>query len=144
MPRITLTENVKFSCEQMYGLVVDVDRYPEFLPWCVAARRYDDQEGQFMAELTVSFKGIRESFRTQDRYVPNKRVDIALRRGPFRHLESSWVFAELPNGNGARVDFSIDFQFKSRLMNMTIGPVFTHAAKQMVSAFRKRANMLYP
>lgn len=142
MPRIRVTEILPFSPEQIYGLVVDVERYPEFLPWCSGTRIYDRQENQFMAELTVSFKGIRESFQTLDTLTPNEKVEINLRSGPFKYLVSTWNFTAV--GDRTRVEFFIDFSFQSRMKEMIMGPVFSQVSKQMVAAFRKRAVQLFP
>jgi coenzyme Q-binding protein COQ10 len=142
MPIIRLSDTVPFSAEQIYDLVVDVRRYPEFLPWCVQTRLYDEQESQFIAELVVNFKGFRESFRTLDRVYPKSRVEVKLHSGPFEKLENEWRFT--PVAAGTRVDFFIDFHFKSRLLNLTLGPVFAHASQTMLAAFRKRAFAVYP
>jgi len=141
MPQIKLTEVMPYTPRQICDLVLDVERYPEFLPWCVACRKMDTQEDQFTAELTVSFKGFRESFRTIDRYSIGKMVEVRLLSGPFHHLENFWSFT--PVEGGTRVDFSIDFRFKSRLLDMTIGHLFHAASERMVSAFRNRADELY-
>jgi coenzyme Q-binding protein COQ10 len=141
MPKIRLSETVPYTPSQMFDLVADVPSYPEFLPWCVATRKFDEREDRFTAELIVSFKGIRESFQTLDTFIPNQRIDIALLSGPFRHLNTEWVFTPVPRGT--RIDFHIDFQFKNRLLDMTLGPFFTLASKQMLSAFRNRAHVLY-
>ncbi|MBF0610409.1 MAG: type II toxin-antitoxin system RatA family toxin [Magnetococcales bacterium] len=141
MPRIRLQETVPFTPQQMYDLVVDMERYPEFLPWCVNGRKFHEEESHFHAEMTVSFKGVREKFQTLDRLEPHKRIHITLLSGPFSNLESEWAFS--PAANGCRIDFFIDFQFKSTLLNLTLGPVFSQAAKQMVGSFRNRAVSLY-
>ncbi|MEG3639432.1 type II toxin-antitoxin system RatA family toxin [Magnetococcus sp. PR-3] len=144
MPKIQMNETVPFSPQQMYDLVVDVDRYPEFLNWCSHACITKQDEGQFEAELTVSFKGVREKFRTLDKLVPGKRVEISLVSGPFRHLTSLWDFEPVgPGGKRCRINFSIDFKFRNPVLNMTLGPVFSIISKQMVSDYRKRAVKLY-
>ncbi|MEO5345336.1 MAG: type II toxin-antitoxin system RatA family toxin [Magnetococcus sp. YQC-9] len=142
MPRIRISENVPFAPEQMYALVVDVERYPDFLPWCAATRVWDRTPTQFLAEMTVSFKGIRETFRTLDIIDPGKRIEINLRDGPFKYLVSTWSFAPAPN-NGTRVDFFIDFSFQSRMKEMIMGPVFSEASKRMLDAFKARAAIVY-
>ncbi|MBF0623946.1 MAG: type II toxin-antitoxin system RatA family toxin [Magnetococcales bacterium] len=141
MPRIRLSDTVPYQAQQMFDLVMDVPRYPEFLPWCVKARVFDQREGQFVAELTISFRGFRDSFQTVDRYEPGRRVEVKLRSGPFKHLDNEWRFT--PVAGGTRVEFSIDFQFKNRIMDITLGPVFTQVSKQMLEAFRNRAQTLY-
>lgn len=141
MPKIELSEIVPFSADQMYDLVVDVDKYGEFLPWCVGARRFREEENQFVAELTVAFKGLREKFQTLDTFSEGEWVEVKLLSGPFRRLENRWSFTQVDGG--CKVDFYIDFKFKSGLLNMTMGPLFTQASKRMISAFRERAEELY-
>lgn len=142
MPQIRVTEIVPFSQNQMYHLVVDVERYPEFLPWCVKSQVHHREEKQFLAELTIAFKGIRESFQTLDILTPETKVEVNLRSGPFRFLASTWTFTPL-GSQRTQVDFFIDFSFQSRMKEMILGPVFTQISKQMVAAFRKRAVSLF-
>lgn len=142
MPQIRVSEIVPFSQNQMYHLVVDVEQYPHFLPWCVNSRIFDRTETQFLAELTIAFKGIRESFQTVDILTPEEKVEVNLRSGPFRYLASTWTFTPL-SSNRTRVDFYIEFRFQSRMKEMIMGPVFTQFSKQMVAAFRKRAMALF-
>ncbi|MBF0421599.1 MAG: type II toxin-antitoxin system RatA family toxin [Magnetococcales bacterium] len=141
MPRIRVSETLPFSPRQIYDLVVAVDQYPQFLPWCVKSRIWDQQPNQFMAELTVSFKGIRESFQTLDIVVPEKKIEINLKSGPFQYLVSTWLFSG--DTSATKVDFFIDFKFNNRMKEMIMGPVFSQVSKQMISAFRKRALELY-
>ncbi|MEO5340584.1 MAG: type II toxin-antitoxin system RatA family toxin [Magnetococcus sp. MYC-9] len=143
MPQIRVTETVPFSQSQMYQLVVDVERYPDFLPWCVKGRVLERSEKQFLAELTVAFKGIRESFQTIDILTPEYKVEVNLRSGPFRYLASTWTFTPVTPHN-TRIDFFIDFTFQSRMKEMLLGPVFTQISKQMVAAFCRRAVALFP
>ncbi|MBF0284053.1 MAG: type II toxin-antitoxin system RatA family toxin [Magnetococcales bacterium] len=141
MARHSTTETTPFSPQQMYDLVVDMESYQKFLPWCAASGKKDEKPDAFVAEMTFSFKGFRETFRTLDRLVPGQRVDITLLSGPFKHLHSGWVFT--PAANGTRIDFYIDFQFSNKLMDLAFGPVFALASKQMVSAFKQRAVDVY-
>ena len=142
MPQIRVTEIVPFSQNQMYHLVVDVEQYPHFLPWCVKSQIYERTEKQFLAELTIAFKGIRESFHTVDVLTPERKVEVNLRSGPFRYLASTWTFTPLSQKR-TKVEFFIDFSFQSRMKEMILGPVFTQVSKQMVAAFRKRAVVLF-
>ncbi|MBF0141949.1 MAG: type II toxin-antitoxin system RatA family toxin [Magnetococcales bacterium] len=132
---------VTWSPQQMYDLVVDMDRYPEFLPWCVKATKSEETGTSFRSEMTFAIKGMRETFRTIDRLIPGQRVDIQLESGPFQSLESTWLFT--PVGSGTRVDFEIKFQFKNRLLNATLGPLFAKVTKDMVQAFQQRAQSVY-
>ncbi|MBF0165790.1 MAG: type II toxin-antitoxin system RatA family toxin [Alphaproteobacteria bacterium] len=141
MARHSSTTLVQFTPEQMYSLVVDMDRYPEFIPWIVKSRKYDEREDRFMSEMTFAFKGLRETFYTEDRIVPNERIAIHLVSGPFRDLESEWRF--LPVDGGTQIEFFISFSFKNRLLDLTLGPLFGEASKRMVEAFKQRATEIY-
>ncbi len=136
------SSTVPFTAQQMYDLVVDMDRYPEFLPWCAKARRYEVTETSFKSEMTFSFKGLRETFHTIDHLEPGRRITISNTKGPFRHLESEWLFT--PVDGGTRIDFHIEFRFKSRLLDLTLGSVFGEASRRMVAAFEERAKVIYP
>ncbi|MBF0462296.1 MAG: type II toxin-antitoxin system RatA family toxin [Magnetococcales bacterium] len=142
MPQIRVTETVPFSQSQMYHLVVDMEHYADFLPWCSRGRVLERNGNQLLAELTISFKGIRESFQTVDILTPEEKVEVNLRSGPFRYLVSTWTFTPLAPQQ-TRVDFFIDFTFESRLKEMILGPVFSQISRQMVSAFCKRAFALF-
>ncbi len=133
---------VPYTAQQMYDLVVDMDRYPEFIPWLAKSRKYDQRGNEFMSEMTFTFKGIRETFRTRDTVVPGEKIKISNVSGPFKRLESEWSFSDLPAG-GSLVEFFIDFSFKNRLLEMAFGPVFGEASKRMVEAFRTRADQVY-
>lgn len=142
MPRIHLTEIVPHTPQQMFDLVIDIEHYPDFLPWCVRCRKSRQQPRQFVAEMTFSIKGISDTFYTLDKIDPGKKVEVNLISGPFNYLVNVWQFTPAPNG-GTSIDFMIDFRFKSRLMDLTIGGIFAHASRQMISAFRKRASVVY-
>ncbi|MBF0584620.1 MAG: type II toxin-antitoxin system RatA family toxin [Magnetococcales bacterium] len=141
MSRHSASTVVPFTPDQMYRLVVDMDRYPEFLPWCSKARKFECEPDRFKSEITFSFKGLRETFYTLDVIEPGRKITITLTSGPFRHLESEWLFT--PVGEGTKIDFFIDFNFKNKLIDLTIGPVFGEASRRMVDAFKQRAEKLY-
>lgn len=141
MPRQTASAIVPYTPQQMYDLVVDMKSYPKFIPWCAHGASHDHRPDQFIAEITFTFKGVRETFRTLDRVVPGRQVRISLLSGPFSNLESCWDFT--PLAEGCKIDFYIDFQFKNKLMDLALGPAFGLAAKKMVDAFHKRADDLY-
>lgn len=129
--------------EQLFDLVADVGRYPEFLPWCVAARVLSQSETQLRAELAIGFKGIRERFISRvalDR--PNRKIDVEYEKGPFKYLVNNWRFE--PHGDGeCLLDFHVDFEFRSRLLEMLMGRLFDEAVRRMVRAFEQRADALY-
>ncbi len=138
---------VRHSPEQMFRLVADVERYPEFLPWCVASRIHSHEQDEAshttVADLMVSFKGIRESFRSEvNGNSISNRIDVRYLRGPFERLENLWLFNRNIDGT-CTVDFHIDFTFRSRVLQMLIGTMFEHVVETMVDAFEERADALY-
>jgi coenzyme Q-binding protein COQ10 len=131
------------SPEQLFDLVADVERYPEFLPWCIGARIRSRRENVLIADLIIGFKGIRERFTSEvtlDR--PGMRVDVAYRDGPFKYLNNHWIFRAQPDG-ACEIDFFVDFEFRSRLLQRIIGLLFNEAVRRMVAAFEARADQLY-
>lgn len=129
--------------EQLYDLVADVEKYPEFLPWCIGARIRDRQPDVLIADLVIGFKGFRDGFTsrvTLNR--PDMRIDVAYLDGPFRYLNNHWVFRELADG-GCEIDFFVDFEFRSRLLQRIIGVLFNEAVRRMVDAFESRAATIY-
>lgn len=135
-----------YSPSQLYGLVADVERYPEFLPWCRAVRILKYYDNGFDAELIISFKNITQSYTSRVTLAPANAVgeafiDAQAVEGPFAHLANRWKFT--PQESGTRIDFSLDFAFRSRLLESLIGKMFSVATKKMVAAFTARADALY-
>jgi len=129
-----------YTVEQLYALVADVEKYPEFIPWCVGARVIDRQENWIMADLLVGFKGISENYRSKVHLLPNE-IDIEYLQGPFSHLENKWKFR--PVGEGCEIDFMIKFEFRSKLLQALIGGLFDRAVMKMMRAFEQRAKEIY-
>jgi coenzyme Q-binding protein COQ10 len=137
------TRVVPYTADQMFDLVADVARYPEFLPWVTAARiKSRDSEG-FVADVLVGFKSFREKFTSRVVLNRAKRVIIAeYLEGPFKHLTNKWHFE--PNAaGGCTIDFDIDFEFKFRVLEKLIGSLFDRAVMKMTDAFETRAAQLY-
>lgn len=130
------------SPEQMFDLVADIETYPQFLPWCLSARVDTHEDEEISAEMAIGFKMFRENFITKVTMDKPRRIDVVFAKGPFRYLNNHWVFEPAENG-GCEVDFFVDFEFRSRLLQGMIGPVFNEAVRLMVSAFEKRAKELY-
>jgi coenzyme Q-binding protein COQ10 len=131
------------SPDHLFDLVADVERYPEFLPWCIGARIRDRRENVLVADLIIGFKGIRESFTsdvTLDRAA--MRINVVYRDGPFKYLNNHWIFNARPDG-GCEIDFFVDFEFRSRLLQKIIGMLFNEAVRRMVTAFEARADQLF-
>lgn len=129
------------SAAQMFDVVMDIEAYPDFLPWVAEARILERHNGELSAELVADFAGMRQSFRTVDRFMPGKLVEIRLLDGPFRLLESLWSFEALSESS-CRVHFSIEFEFRSAMLDMVASPIFSTACRSMVQAFENRAMAL--
>ena len=131
------------SSEQLFGLVADVEKYPEFLPWCVGARIRSRESDLLVADLMIGFNGLNEQFTTQvklDRVA--MKIDVIYQDGPFKYLNNRWLFMS-KNAGACDLDFFIDFEFKSRLLQALMGPLFGEAVRRMVGAFESRALHLY-
>lgn len=147
MPRHEETRILPYEAGQMYDLVADVARYPEFLPWNAAARIRSrrpmaDGREEMLADLVISFKVFRERFAS--RVVldeAGRRIDTEYLDGPFRYMRSHWIFR--PHDEGCEVDFFVDFEFRNPVLQKLIGVVFHEAMLRVVSAFEKRAADLY-
>ena len=130
-----------YAPEQMWDLVADVDRYPQFLPWCAGAKVRSRSETELVADLTIGFGPFRESFTSRVTLDRPHRVQVKYENGPFRYLNNQWLFE--PDPKGCRVSFFVDFEFRSKLLQRAIGVVFNEAVRLMVNAFLKRARDIY-
>ena len=146
MPTHTETRFLPYTPEQMYTLVADVPSYPEFLPWCAAARVRTVTpmgDSQVMdADLVISFKVFREKFGSRVVLWPDAhKIDTEYLDGPFRYMKSSWAFTSAEGG--CDVHFFVDFEFKNAILQGIIGVVFNEAMQRIVRAFERRAAALY-
>lgn len=133
-----------YRAEDMFDLVADVGKYPEFLPWCRAARIRTKTDTLLVADLVIGFKGVTERFTSRVTLDRDARtIRTAYEDGPFKYLDNAWQFSDLPEGGGCVVEFHVDFEFRSKLLQAMIGMVFTEAVMRMVSAFEARAEALY-
>lgn len=135
-----------YSAAQMYALVADVERYPEFLPWCigldVVSREDVGERTVITAIMTVAFNVVRERFTSRVTLDPARHtIDVRYIDGPFRALDNHWRF--ISTGSGSTVDFFIDFTFRSRTLEFLISGVFQRVVEKLVSAFEARARVLY-
>jgi coenzyme Q-binding protein COQ10 len=142
LPRHHETRELPYSDEQMFGLVTDIARYPEFLPWVVALRVRSDNEEEAVADMIVGFKGLRESFSCRVHKERPQKVTVSYIDGPMKYLSNEWHFAPLETG-GCRVDFMVDFSFRSRVFEALAGQMFDKALRKMIAAFETRAGELY-
>ena len=142
MPGIHETRKLPYSAEQMFDLVADVARYPEFLPWVVGTRIKSDSETEMVADLLVGFKALRETFTSRVEKDRPHTVKVHYIDGPMRDLDNVWQFRPAENG-GCEIDFTVRFTFRSQLFEVLAGQYFDRAFRKMVSAFEARADELY-
>jgi coenzyme Q-binding protein COQ10 len=141
MPTHAERQIVPYTPEQLFDLVADVGKYPQFLPWCVASRIRSRAGCELVADLTIGFGPFRESFTSRVTLDRPHRVKVRYENGPFRYLNNQWDF--IPHGTGTEVAFFVDFEFRSRILQAAIGVVFNEAVRRMVNAFLKRARDVY-
>lgn len=142
MPKHSEVKILPYTPRQLFDLVADVGKYPEFLPWCVGARIREKTETQILADLVVGFKLFREQFTSKVTLDPDAHViEVEYMDGPFRYLNNRWQFLDDPAG--CKIDFFVDFEFKSLILQKTIGVFFGEAVVRMISAFEGRAEDLY-
>lgn len=133
---------VQHSAEKMFQLVSDVERYPEFLPWCGGAVLHERGGDQLVASLDVERGGLRQRFTTRNHLVPAESIRMELVDGPFEHLEGHWEFRAL-RADACRVTLNLEFAVQSGLARMAFSGIFAQAANTMVDAFCTRARALY-
>lgn len=142
-----VTRTLPYSPDQLFALVGDVDAYPQFVPWIVGMRTWNshtDSQGMSWtdAEAKVGFSFLKETFSTRVRRDPaSRQIDVGLISGPFKTLRNQWKFE--PEGEGTRIEFDIDFAFKSRLLESLLASNFTHAVDKLMACFEARAKALY-
>ena len=131
-----------YTPEQLFDLVADVERYPEFLPWCLGARVRERTSDTITADLLIGFRLVRERFTSRVVLNRPQRIDVSYTEGPFRYLNNHWEFIPKPGG-ACLIDFYVDFEFRSRMLQKIIEVLFNEAVKRMVGAFEARARQLY-
>ena len=150
MPSHSETKILPYSAKQMFDLVMDIEKYPDFLPWCLAARitkKHNENfsNGQLEADLVISFKGFSQKYSSDVRSSKTKDgeflISVAAIDGPFKNLVNAWEFKDI-NGE-CEVKFFIDFEFKSLILGKMIGLIFEKATSKMIDAFEKRAQTIF-
>lgn len=146
MPSHSDAKFMPYSPQQMFDLVADVANYPQFLPWCAAARitRDEDQDGHRLleADLVISFKVFRERFSSRvTLFQDQNKIETIYLDGPFKYMHSRWDF--VPTDGGCEIRFCVDFEFKNPILQGLIGVVFNEAMQRIVSAFETRAHDIY-
>jgi coenzyme Q-binding protein COQ10 len=146
MPKFEATRRVAHTPDEMFTLVADVEKYPQFLPLCegltVRSRKERDGKTVLVADMSIGYKAIRETFTTQVLLKPEERaIDVKYIDGPFKYLSNIWSFE--PASDGCFVRFFIDYEFKSRILAALMGTMFDRAFRMFAEAFEKRADAVY-
>lgn len=142
MPTHAERRTLPYTPEQLFDLVADVERYPEFLPWCVGARVRERKNNVIVSDLLIGYRVVRERFTSRIVLDRPHRIDVSYSEGPFRYLDNHWLFEPEPGG-GCTINFYVDFEFRSRMLQKVIELLFNEAVRRMVSAFETRARRLY-
>lgn len=142
MPTHAEKRDLPYSAEQLFDLVAGVERYPEFLPWCLASRITKRDGDVFYADLIIGYKMVREKFTSKVTTTRPGHIHVEYLSGPMKHLSNHWRFNERADGS-CEIDFYVDFEFKNPVFQKLMGLFFNEAVKRMVSAFEERADALY-
>lgn len=142
MRRIDKSVLIEHSAEQMYALVDAVEDYPQFLPWCGGAQVKWRDEQTTVATIHIDYHHVKQSFTTENSKQRPVSIDMKLVEGPFKHLDGRFRFTELAP-EACKVEFQIEYQFSNKLLELVIGPVFSHIADTFVEAFILRADKVY-
>jgi len=142
MPTHAERRRLPYKPEQLFDLVADIERYPEFLPWCVGARVRERKGNAIIGDLIIGYRMVRERFTSNIVLARPGHIDVSYSEGPFRYLTNHWEFEPEPDG-GCTIDFYVDFEFRSRVLQKIIEVLFNEAVRRMVGAFEARARKLY-
>ena len=142
MPTIKKSALVSHPVSDMFNIVDDIESYPEFLPWCGSSQILKRTDDEVEATIKIEHSRIRKSFTTRNRLQKNKMIEMKLIDGPFKHLHGCWQFMNLGE-NACKVSLDLDYEFSNRLVDMSLGPVFSKIANSMVDAFCNRADSLH-
>jgi ribosome-associated toxin RatA of RatAB toxin-antitoxin module len=142
MQRVRKSVLVPYGAERMFALVDDIERYPEFLPWCPGATVLDRRPDGKTARIDINYHGVRAHFTTDNANVPFESIVVTLVDGPFRHLHGEWRFHPLAP-DACRIDFELAYEFATHLLERVVGPVFTRIANTFIDAFVRRAEALH-
>lgn len=131
-----------YSAARMYTIVNDVEKYPEFLPWCASSKVISYSETEMEASILMRKGKLNHSFTTRNRLTPNEKIHIELVEGPFKSLSGDWIFIALAD-NACKIELKLNFEFSNRMVSLLIGPIFTQIANSLVDAFCQRASQVY-
>ena len=142
LPRHSETRLLPWTPEELFDLVADVRRYPEFLPWVAAVRVRSSEPGLLVADMSVGFKSLRETFTSRVALDRPAKIHVDYISGPLKRLHNDWRF-EAADGGGTQLEFHVDFEFRNKIFEKLAGTFFHEAFKRMVGSFEARATKLY-
>lgn len=142
MPHIEKSALVPYSAASMFSLVDAVERYPEFLPWCAGTTLRARDAGKTVARIDVDFRGVKQSFTTENTKMGSEKMEMQLIEGPFREFAGTWRFTPLGDA-GCKVIFELDYTLANALLESALGGVFGVIANTMIERFVARAEVLY-
>lgn len=142
MTTISKSALVPYSPKQMFELVDDIEAYAEFLPWCGKATETFRDDKKVEASLLISYSGLNKAFATQNKNTAYEKIEMQLLDGPFKNLDGIWYFEPLGE-SACKISLNLDFEFSSKIVSITLGPVFSKIANTLVDAFIKRADSIY-
>ena len=147
MREVTRSALVPLPAEQLYALITDIERYPEFLPWCSKAELLERNEDAVTARLSLAYAGVRHAFTTRNEHLADEAVRMCLVDGPFSELDGVWSFRPIasagPNRPASRVELDLRYAFSSRALELVVSPVFDKVANTLVDSFVSRAEQVY-
>lgn len=133
---------VPYTSEQLFDLVMDIEKYPQFLPWCTGARINTRARDHLSAEVIIGYKMFHERFTSRVHFLRPKHIEVEYMKGPMRHLHNRWIFKDIKGGS-CEVDFYVDFSLKTKLLEKIVEQFFQRALVKMINAFEARADDLY-
>jgi coenzyme Q-binding protein COQ10 len=142
MPVHSESRIVPYSSEQLFDMVMDIEKYPEFLPWCIGARVNSRTKNGVEADVLIGYKMFREKFSSRVHFTRPKEVEVEYLKGPMRHLHNKWVFKDMKTGQ-CQIDFYVDFSLKTKMFENLVDQFFQKALVKMINAFELRAIDLY-
>jgi len=142
MPSHSESRVLPYSSLQLFDLVMDIEKYPEFLPWCIGARINSRSKNDMEADVLVGYKMFREKFSSRVHFTRPGEIEVEYLKGPMRHLHNKWLFQDIKPGQ-CKVDFYVDFSLKAKLLESFVDQFFQKALVKMIDAFERRAAAVY-
>ncbi len=140
MPRHEEQRVLPYPREFLFDIIADVSAYPDYLPWCLGARVHSNKENLFLADIVIGFGVIREGWTSEVKLEKPDRITSTLVMGPFSHLYNEWIF--MPHAEGTLINVIVEYEFKTRIFEKLLGPLFDEANHKMIKAFDERAKSL--